>query len=84
MSLKWLETYSSPSTVRAYKWGLNEFFKTLDFKASLEEGAQAYLSQKRNYEEDLKTFFVSLKGKPPNSVNICLAAVKMFLMENAR
>ncbi|MEM3798127.1 MAG: tyrosine-type recombinase/integrase [Candidatus Bathyarchaeia archaeon] len=82
MSLKWLETYCSPSTVRAYKWGLNEFFKVLGFKASLEENAKAYLSQKRNYEEDLKAYFISLKGKPPKSVDICLTAVKMFLMEN--
>jgi integrase/predicted GNAT family acetyltransferase len=82
MSLKWLETYSSPSTVRAYKWGLEQFFKTLGFKASLEENARAYLSQKRNYEEDLKAYFVSLKGKPPKSVDICLTAAKMFLMEN--
>ncbi len=82
MSLKWLETYSSPSTVRAYKWGLEQFFKALGFKDSLEENARAYLSQKRNYEEDLKAYFVNLKGKPPKSVDICLTAVKMFLMEN--
>jgi len=54
----------------------------LGFKASLEENANAYLSQKRNYEEDLKAYFISLKGKPPKSVDICLTAVKMFLMEN--
>jgi len=82
MSLKWLETYSSPSTVRAYKWGLEQFFKVLGFQNSLEENANAYLSQKRNFEEDLKAYFISLKGKPPKSVNICLTAVKMFLMEN--
>jgi virulence-associated protein VapD len=83
LSLKWLETYSSQSTVRAYKRGLEQFFKALGFKASLEESAEAYLSQKRNYEEDLKTYLISLKGKPPKSVDICLTAVKMFLMENS-
>ena len=82
MSLKWLETYSSSSTVRAYKWGLEQFFRVLGFKGSLEENAKAYLSEKRNYEEDLKAYFISLKGKPPKSVDICLTAVKMFLMEN--
>jgi integrase len=82
MSLKWLETYSSESTVRAYKWGLEQFFKCLGFKGNLEENAEAYFSQKRNYEEDVKAYFVSLKGKPPKSVNICLTSVKMFLMEN--
>lgn len=82
MSLRWLETYSSKSTVRAYKWGLEQFFKALGFKGSLEENAETYMSQKRNYEEDLKTYFISLKGKPPKSVNICLTSVKMFLMEN--
>jgi integrase len=83
MSLKWLEMYSSKSTVRAYKWGLEQFFRALGFEGSLEENAKAYLSQKRNYEEDLKAYFVSLKGKPPKSVNLCLTAVKMFLMENS-
>ena len=82
VSLKWLETYSSESTVRAYRWGLEQFFKVLGFNATLEENARAYFSQKRVYEEDLKTFFVSLKGKPPKSVDICLTAVRVFLMEN--
>jgi len=82
MSLKWLETYSSPNTVRAYKWGLEQFFKCLGFQGSLEENAEAYMSQKRNYEEDVKTYFASLKGKPPKSVSICLTSVRMFLMEN--
>jgi len=72
MSLKWLEIYSSESTVRAYRWGLEHFFKALDFHASLEESARAYFSQKRVYEEDLKTFFASLKGKPPKSVDMGL------------
>ena len=82
MSLKWLEMYQSESTVRAYKWGLEQFFKCLGFQGSLEENAEAYMRQKRNYEEDVKTYFASLKGKPPKSVNICLTSVKMFLMEN--
>ena len=82
MSLKWLETYQSESTVRAYRWALGQFFRRLGFEGSLEENARAYMSQKRNYEEDVKTYFASLKGKPPKSVNICLTSVKMFLMEN--
>jgi integrase len=84
MSLKWLETYSSKSTVRAYKWGLEQFFKALGFKGSLEENSEAYFKEKRNFEEDVKTYFIQLqKAKtPPKSVNICLTSVKMFLMEN--
>lgn len=82
MSLEWLETYSSPSTVRAYRWGLEQFFKVLGFKGVLEDNARAYLSQKRNYEEDLRTFFLSLKGKPPKSADICMTAVKVFFIEN--
>jgi integrase len=84
MSLKWLETYSSKSTVRAYKWGLEQFFRALGFKGSFEENAEAYFKEKRNFEEDVKTYFIQLqKAKtPPKSVNICLTSVKMFLMEN--
>jgi len=70
MSLNWLETYSSKSTVRAYKWGLENFFKILGFSGSLEENAKSYFSQKSNYEEDLKTFLVNFKGRPPNSLGI--------------
>jgi integrase len=82
MSLKWFETYSSKSTVKSYKWALEGFFNTLGFKEGLELNAKTYFSQKRNYEEDLKAYLVSLKGKPPKTVNVCIVAVKMFLMEN--
>lgn len=82
MSLSWLDTYSSKSTVKAYKWALNGFFQVLGFKGDLEYNARAYFSQKRNYEEDVKTYFMSLKGKPPKTVSLCLSAVKMFLLEN--
>jgi len=61
MSLKRLETYSSESTVRAYRWGFEQFFKDLNFHASLKENARAYFSQKRAYEEDLKTFLQALR-----------------------
>jgi len=30
----------------------------------------------------LETFLASLKGKPPKSADICLTAVRVFLMEN--
>ncbi|MEM3629338.1 MAG: hypothetical protein QXE06_08235 [Candidatus Bathyarchaeia archaeon] len=43
------------------KWGLEQFFKALGFKGSLEDNARAYLSQKRNYEEDLKAYFKALR-----------------------
>jgi integrase len=82
LSLKWLETYRSQSTVRAYKWGLEQFFKVLGFQGSLEENAREYFIQSRNYEADVEKFFASLKDKPPKSQDLCLTGVKMFLMEN--
>ena len=54
----------------------------MGFPASLEENARAYFNQKRVYEEDLKTFLASLKGKPPKNVEFCLTTVRVFLMEN--
>ncbi|MEM3538325.1 MAG: tyrosine-type recombinase/integrase [Nitrososphaerales archaeon] len=54
----------------------------MGFSGSLEDNAKAYLSQKRNYEENLKVYLIILKGKPPKSVDICLTAVRMFLMKN--
>lgn len=82
MSLQFLQTYSSKSTVKVYKWALKGFFSVLGFKGDLRESARIYLSQERNYEEDVAKYFMSLKGKPPKTVDISLSAVKMFLMEN--
>lgn len=82
MSLKFLETYASKSTVNAYRWALKSFFEVLGFKGELEAVVEAYLAGKRNYEEDVSRFFASLKGKPPKTVGLCMAAVRTFLLEN--
>jgi integrase len=83
MSLEYLKTYSSKSTVTVYKWALSKFLSHVGIKeGSLEERAKAYFASNRNYQEDVTSFFTSIKDLPPKSREAALAGVRVFLMEN--
>jgi len=83
MSLEYLKTYSSKSTVTVYKWALSKFLSHVGIKeGSLEERAKAYFASNRNYQEDITFFFTSIKDLPPKSREAALAGVRVFLMEN--
>jgi integrase len=53
-----------------------------DYDSALEELAIKYLSEPRDYEEDVDALFISLKDYAPKSVRLRLAVVKVFFMEN--
>jgi len=81
--LDYLEQFGSQSTVRAYKGALKDFFRILYGSSEpVEELAEKYFSERRNHEEDIQSFMVWLKGRPPKTVSLKLAAVRIFLMEN--
>lgn len=81
--LKYLDQYESKSTVVNYKSSLREFFKAVYGKRDpLEDLAQQYFSEKRNYEEDVENLLTSMHGRPPKSVRHRIAAVKVFMVEN--
>ena len=75
---------SSKATAYTYKSALKKFFQSVyhEEDVDVEEYCDKYFETKRDYEEDIKRFFVSIKAEPPKSVQTWLAAVKSFLMEN--
>jgi len=79
-----LKTFNSKSTVRAYRWALSRFFESVygHNETSLEEHAEKYLSEDRDYEEDLEGFLANINGEPPKSVRLMISAVRTFLVEN--
>lgn len=80
-----LKTFSSKKTIKTYRWCLNQFFKTIfkDFKEEdIENFAEKYLKEKRNYEEDIENFFSLIKEEPPKSIKLMLSVIRTFLIEN--
>ena len=79
-----LRLYENKSTKKVYRTVLKRFFKAVyDVKqVDLEECAQKYFSEKRNYEEDIKKLFIWLNGRPPMTVRLTLSCTRTFLSEN--
>jgi integrase len=84
-----MDLYSSKSTLKTYRWGLREFYKTVygetvDTKKgmSLEDAVEKYFSEERDYEADVKRFFSNINDRPPKSIRTLLACVKSFLLDN--
>ncbi len=79
-----LKIYTSQNTVRAYKWCLTKFFKAVygEDEGKLEQHAERYFNENRNYEKDIENFLVAINDKPPKTVRLALTAVKSFLIEN--
>ncbi len=61
---------------------MKDYFTCFYESGSLEEKAERYFTEKRNYEDDVKLYFSHIKTKPPKSVDVLLAVAKGFLMEN--
>ena len=80
---KFLSLYTSKSTKTNYRWALRNFFKSVYGKTdNLEELAETYFQEKRNVQDDVNKFLVSLNGRPPKSIGVMVPAVKTFLLEN--
>ena len=73
---KFLETYTSESTIKTYKYILNNYFECQDVSED------QYFNVKRDYEEDIRKFFIKISDRPPKSVRTVLSTVKTFLSEN--
>lgn len=81
--LDYLKQYGSNNTVKAYQSALKNYFEMIyNERNGLDQLAERYFSENRNFEEDLQNFLVSLKSVAPKSANLKLAAVRMFLLEN--
>lgn len=66
------------STQKSYGSHLKKFFETItaDPETYFEKK-----DKKRDYEEDVKQFWLSIKNRPPKTIRAKLYAVKSFLRE---
>lgn len=75
--------YYSKATGKTYGYALKAFFKSVYGEdADYRECAEKYFDENRDYESDIRTFFATINERPPKSVNMMLAGVKSYLMEN--
>jgi len=81
-ALKYLETYSSKNTVRLYQTALRNFLTNIYEEGELEELAERYVSDQRDYKGDLQNFLARLNNRPPKTIRSYLSAVKTYLVEN--
>ncbi len=51
-------------------------------KKQLEEDSARYFSEKRDYEQDVKSFSIDIKNRAPKSRRLAISVVRVFLMEN--
>jgi len=81
---EFLDMYKSKSTVIAYRWALTEFFKSVygENENHLDEYAERYFKEKRNYESDIQNFLSAISERPPKSIRMMIAVVRSFLIEN--
>jgi integrase len=80
-SLGYLETYSNKNTLASYRNVLGKFFKIIYGDKDISQ-ADKYVSEDRDYEADLQTFFIAIMEKTPKTIKHNLAVVKTFFIEN--
>jgi integrase len=81
---RFISTFSSKATVATYKGSTRKFLRQVygDSFTNLEEAVERYFSEDRDYKEDVRSFFVSIKDHPPKSVWTWLSSVRTLLIEN--
>lgn len=78
---KFFETYENRNTIRGYRLALKKFFGAIYGEGNLEEHAERYFGERRNYEDDVKGFYSFIKNKSPSTVSSGLSYVKNFLSD---
>jgi integrase len=82
---KVLDNYVNPQTKRNITISLTQFFESVYGKNnsdSLDEIAEKYFSEERNYKEDIQNFLQNLTGLAPLTIKLKISNVKTFLLEN--
>src|SRR5690348_11504032 len=83
---RYIGLYSAESTIIHAKSSLRLFLSSaLGRKLTndtLEAAGERYFSEKRDYQTDIETFFVSIRTYAPKSINMILSFVKGFLGRN--
>ena len=89
---KFIAVFNSKNTKRNYANALFDYFSSVYDDPKLEDAeakrqwtkqkAVQYLSEKREFEEDINNFVTSCTKFAPKSARLKLTAAKMFLLEN--
>ena len=80
---QFISTYTSNATIQTYRTATKTFFKYIySEKAQLEESADRYFAEGRNYETDVKGYFAFIKDRPPKTVQAYMSILRTFLEEN--
>lgn len=89
---KFIAVFNSKNTKRNYANALFDYFSSVYGDPKLEDAeakrqwtkqkAVLYLSEKREFEEDINNFVTSCTKFAPKSARLKLTAAKMFLLEN--
>ena len=81
--LDYLKQNESVNSVRSYTSALKKFFETIyGERDGLEELAERYFTEQRNYEEDVQAFAVAVKDSAPMTRRLSISAVRILLLEN--
>jgi len=85
-AISFLETYHSENTVISYSNILRQYLSVVFgvevTKLSIEDYANRYFAEERNFSEDVEKFWVYLKDRPPKTIKTFMACVRVFLLEN--
>jgi integrase len=81
---RFISTLSSKSTIATYKTSIKKFLRHIyqNSFTNVEDAVERYFSEGRDYKEDVRSFFASIKEHPPKSVWTWLSAVRTLLIEN--
>jgi integrase len=78
-----LDLYPNRNTKKIYKHGLKRYLQTIyDSNEAVEELADRYFTQPRDYKVDIQRFQQSIARYAPKTIRTHLAIVKTFHIEN--
>jgi integrase len=83
-----LNSYENPGTRRNLEKAIKLFFESAydnvatETVSNLDEIAEKYFSESRDYEKDIQNFLKSLNGSAPLTVKLKLSSIKTFFIEN--
>ena len=84
--LDFLKMYSSKSTVNTYRFAIRAFLQVTYGRKiesrDLVKATDQYLAEDRDRQKDIEGFLASLQGRPPKTIRLFIAVVKIFLLEN--
>ena len=80
-----LTSYENEGTRRNLSNTIRLFFESIYKEVTpenLDEMAEKYFSEKRDYEKDIRNFSSSLNGSAPLTIRLKLSSLKTFLIDN--